>query len=223
MAGHDLTEHVIEPYLAAVATGLVGPRAARTAILDELRDGLQEAATLRRARGAAPEAAVVEVLREFGPPAALATSFAGELATCRARRTALTYLLTGPLVGLAWLLMLAPTSWLRRGPTALWAAIPATPVIGIAAVAGLLVLAATGRPSRWLELPSGHVLHGAFIVIAAAALGDLIMLILATQSAASRASPTLAVLAVTASVVRLGCGLAAGAHCLRSFRSLLGR
>ena len=115
MPGADMT--MADGYLAAVAERLDGPRSTRTAILDELRDGLYEACTAWRARGLDAQAAVAAALREFGPPAGLARGFAGELATARARRIALAYLATGPMVGAPWLLALQPVSGPRsHGP-----------------------------------------------------------------------------------------------------------
>lgn len=224
MAGQGVVECRIEAYLTAVSAQLVGPRAACTAILDELRDGLHEATTCHRDRGVSPEAAIAAALREFGPPAALAASFAGELATSRARRISCAYLLTGPLVGSAWLLMLAPASWWRLGPRAVWTAIPVAPMVAVAVTICAVVLFASGRPHERLGRLVGHGLHAAMIVIGSAILGDLVMLIVAIHStAAMAASPTLAVIAVSASAARLCCSLPAGQRCARSRRNLTSR
>ncbi|MFC4946200.1 permease prefix domain 1-containing protein [Pseudonocardia sp. GCM10023141] len=225
MAGHDVAGRQIETYLTAVSAGLVGPPAACTAILDELRDGLHEATRCRRERGVSSEAAVAAALREFGPPAVVAASFTGELATGRARRVIAAYLLTGPIVGSAWLLMLAPAQWRQGAATmsvaSLWAAVPVAPAIGIAVGVGLVVLVATRRPHRRLGQLVGHGLPGAMIVIGSAVLGDLVMIIAATCSTTVLAnSPTLAILAVSVSAARLCCAQTAGARCLRSWRSL---
>lgn len=80
MVGGDVAERAIDGYLAAVAPRLVGPRAARTAILDELRDGLHEAVAARIRSGDEMEAALRAALDEFGAPARTAAAFAGELA-----------------------------------------------------------------------------------------------------------------------------------------------
>lgn len=120
-------------------------------------------------------------LAEFSAPEVMARGFADELAGSRARRTVAAYLTTGPLVGLLWLLTLAPSHWWRDGPAALWAAIPPAPAIGLACGVGALVLAATGRGSRWLSLSSGQIVHAAVVVVALAVFGDLLMLTLATR------------------------------------------
>lgn len=222
MAGHPVAERAVEAYLDAVAAGLVGPRSVRATIIDELRDGLTEGATTHRARGAGPDAAIRTALDEFGPPEVTAAAFAGELASSRARRTVAAYLFTGPVVGLSWLLGFAPPHWWRHGPEALWSAVPVVPMIALAAVVGIGVLVATGRPSRWIQVPHHHILHGALLVVAAAALGDVLMLAVAARAGAGVIFPTIVVVAATASVLRLGFGVVAAARCLQSRRILTG-
>lgn len=214
MAGGDVAERTVEDYLDAVASRLVGPRATRAAILDELRDGLQDAIETRVRCGAHRGVAVGAAVAEFGAPEVIARGFAGELAGSRARRTVAAYLGTGPLVGLLWLLAVAPSSWWHNGPAALWAAVPPAPAIGLACVVGVLVLAATGRGSRWLPLPPGPIVHSALVVVAVAVLGDLFMLALVTRPDAGGASSTFGVLAIMASVIRLGLSIPAATRCL---------
>ncbi|MFC4951004.1 permease prefix domain 1-containing protein [Pseudonocardia sp. GCM10023141] len=221
MAGRDVVEFEVERYLDAVGAGLVGPRAARAAILDELRDGLHDAIATRVRHGEHPAAAVRAALAEFGAPSVMASGFVGELAGSRARRTVAAYLGSGPLVGMLWLLTLAPAGWWRHGPAALWGAIPPAPVIGLACVVGVLVLAGTGRGSRWLPLPPGQIVAGALIVVVVAVLGDLFMLA-RVAAAGPVASTTIAVLAVTASIIRLGFSIPVVAGCLRLRRTMLG-
>ncbi len=213
MADRDVAEQVIEQYLDAVDARLVGPRSARTAIIDELRDGLREAGAAWRSRGAESQAAIRQALREFGPPAALAAGFAGELATRRARVVAAAYLATGPAVGIAWLLLLA-----LPGPGV---AVPqAMPMIAVAVLAGVLVLAATGRTGLRRRPCERLVLHGSLVVVVAAAVGDLLMLVVAITSVPAATTPVPLVLAIAASTVRLASGAVAGARCLHSRRSL---
>lgn len=119
MPARPPAEPGIAAYLDAVGQRLLGPRTCRRAILDELRDGLHEAAATRYQRGVPAAEAVAAALHEFGPPAALAVGFAGELAIARARRTTLAYLATGPLIGLSWLAVIVPTRWWQRDPITL--------------------------------------------------------------------------------------------------------
>jgi hypothetical protein len=143
-AGRD----AVADYLAAVAARLTGPATARVAICDELRDGLLEALERHLARGRSHREATAAAIAEFGDPATVAAAFAPELAAVQARRVALGLLVTGPLVGLAWLAALAANAlppWRQQlaGP---WLALP---LVGVAvAVAGPalgLTVAATGR------------------------------------------------------------------------------
>lgn len=219
MRGLPPAEPAIEAYLDAVAERLVGPRAPRRAILDELRDGLNEAAAAHHRRGVPAAHAVSAALREFGSPAALAAGFAGELAIVRARRITLAYLATGPLVGLSWLSVIAPTRWWQRDPVTLLHAIPVLPLIAVAAVAGILVLALTGPAGARLRVAERHGLTGALVVTVAASLGDVIMLATAAHLAQA-ATQTVVAVAVTASTARLTTSAMAIAHCLRSHRTL---
>ena len=219
MPGADVT--MADGYLAAVAERLDGPRSTRAAILDELRDGLYEACAAWRARGLDAQAAVAAALREFGPPAGLARGFAGELATARARRIALAYLATGPMVGASWLLALQPVSGPRsHGPAGgLWGIVPALPAILVAVLGGLSVVVSTGRWGRIAAYPRPRlVLLGALMVIGAAAVGDLVMLVRAVVLDEGRVSGLLP-LAVLASIARLMCGAAAGTLWLRCRRA----
>lgn len=220
MAGDDVVERVLDGYLDAVSRQLVGPRGARAAILDELRDGLLDAVAVgvRRGHGSA---AARHAVQEFGSPGVVAAGFAAELACCQARRVAAGYLGTGPLVGVLWLLVLAPPGWWHGNGPDLWSVVPPLPVIGFAALIGALVLAATGRLSRWLYLADRHVVDAASAVIAAALLADLVLLALAAARPATPGPALLGALAAVASVIRLCVGVAATARCRRVRRALL--
>jgi hypothetical protein len=173
IAGNDAALGLFRAVLGVVLTrhdgdavhlvGLVGDHdwSARVAILDELRDGLHDATAARVQRSERPLEAVPAALAEFGAPAVTAREFAVELARSQARRTVAAYLGTGPLVGLLWLLTLAPPHWWCDGPAALWSGITLAPTIALGCGVGAVVLAATGRASRWMSPPSGRVVHGA--------------------------------------------------------------
>jgi hypothetical protein len=219
MPARQSAEPAIAAYLDAVGQRLVGPRGPRRAILDELCDGLHEAAATHHRRGVPAAEAVAAALREFGSPAALAAGFAGELAVARARRTTLAYLATGPLIGLAWLSVIVPNRWWLRDPITLLHAIPVLPLIAVAAVAGMLVLAATGPIGSRLREPERHGLAGALVIIAAASCGDVILLAAAVHFV-QPATQTVAAMAITASIARLTASATAMTQCLRSHRTL---
>ncbi len=178
VAGRD----AVEGYLAVLAThlaGLGGPPRAREAILAELRDGLLEAVAVRLDEGLSPAQAARAALEELGDAATVAAAFAPELAAVQARRTALTLVRTGPLVGMLWIAALAATHappW-RHDLAGVRLAFP---LLGLAiATAGLgtlLAVAATGPPSRWLAPRPRLAPTAAATVAIAAVVADLTLL-----------------------------------------------
>lgn len=176
MAGNNLSDSTnrdaVTDYLAAIAAQLPGPPSARVAVTDELRDGLREALQTHQARGCSQAEATAAAIAEFGDPHTVAAAFGPELGAVQARRVALALLVTGPLVGLAWITTVAVNAlppWRHQliGP---WLALP---LVGLAlAVAGPalgLTVAATGRLGRRL----GRVVHRATLPPTAAAVAAL--------------------------------------------------
>jgi hypothetical protein len=136
MAGNNLSDSAnhdaVADYLAAVTTQLTGPPSARVAVTDELRDGLLEALETHQARGCSPQEATAAVIAEFGDPHTVAAAFGPELGAVQARRVALGLLVTGPLVGLAWIAAVVVNAlppWRHQliGP---WLALPSPPPAG---------------------------------------------------------------------------------------------
>ncbi len=212
MAGHHLTtatstliEPVLDRYLAALTVQLHGPRRARNAILTEINDGLSDTIDAHQSRGLTPTAAVTAAIDEFGDPPTVAASFAGELATVAARRTVAAFLLTGPLVGIWWLLLLDPRPW-HAGPSAMPAAIPALPLVAAAIAAATGIFATTGRLMRWLpETTPARALRATIAVAALCITADLVSLgILAARVASTTDIPAaLATIATAASLIRI--------------------
>jgi len=198
-------EGPVRAYLDRIAAGLHGPRRQRERILAELHDGLTQAIADRAARGEPGAHATAGAIAEFGRPEAVAAAFAGELATGFARRTLITYVATGPLVGIWWLLLLRPDPW-HTGPAALLAAIPILPLIIVTLVAASGALATTGRLMRWLpEAGPRRALAATLTVAGLTAAGDL-LIVGATARAGALVGP-LAVIAVGAGLARLGYGV----------------
>jgi hypothetical protein len=186
MAGSNVSDSTnrdaVADYLAAVTAQLPGPAATRVAVTDELRDGLMEALETHQGRGCSQAEATAAAIAEFGDPARVAAAFGPELAAVQARRVALGLLVTGPLVGLAWIaavLFNALPPW-RHPLIGPWLALP---LVGLAlAVAGPalgLTVAATGRLGRRL----GRVVDlatlpptAAAVAALAAVVADLILL-----------------------------------------------
>jgi hypothetical protein len=221
---------VIDHYLDAVATRLTlaGPARARQAILAELHDGLLEAADAHQARGLPPAQAASAATTEFGDPGALAAAFAPELAAAHARRTAMALIRSGPLVGLLWVTALAtshlatlpahpgpPWQW-PHPPTGLWVVFPLVALAVLVGVpAGLLAVAATGRLGRWL--PNRLAPTAAATIAIAGITIDLTLLGMLTAwtiIAPDRLAWTPVILAVAASLLRLGYGGRATRRCL---------
>jgi hypothetical protein len=224
MAGHGLTTahhgstSALESYLADLAARLHGPRAARDRVLAEIRDGLTETIDAHVADGVSRADAATTAIGEFGDPATIARSFAGELATASARRTIAAFVVTGPLVGVWWLLLLHPAPW-RSGGVALLVAIPALPMIALAIATAAGTFATTGRLMRWLpETTGARALAAATTVATLCLAADVTMLgVLAVHRATGwHGPPTLIAAAVTASLARI----AAAAAVIRSTRAM---
>jgi hypothetical protein len=228
MAGADLspeagpaTDGAIHAYLRTLADGLTGPRSARAAIVDEIEDGLREAQAAYLARGLTPAAATEAALSELGEPRLVAAGFRAELAGASARRVGLSLLVTGPLVGLAWLLLGGMELGVTRRPPeglGLFAG-----VLMVAVPAALLSIAATGRPTRWLPVGPRTAPTAASVAAVACVVGDawlLAGLLTWLPGSGDRLIWPLLAVPITASLVRLSLAAAAARRCLAA-RALL--
>jgi hypothetical protein len=199
------TPEPITTYLAGIDGALRGPRRHRDRILAELRDGLEQSVAAGIGRGLSEKEAVTAAIADFGRPDAIAAGFAAELAIATARRTLFWYLLTGPLVGVWWLLSLASYPW-RAGLVAVIAAVPVLPLIVVAIATATGTVATTGRLMRWLpEATARQAMRGAEMVAGLALVGDLVMIGLYVRSGLP-ARP-LGVIAVAASTTRWVCSV----------------
>jgi hypothetical protein len=233
MAGSNLSDwtgrDAVTDYLAAVTAQLPGPPAARVAVTDELRDGLLEALQTHQARGCSRAEATAAAITEFGDPDTVAAAVAPELAAVQARRVAVGLLVTGPLVGLAWITAVAVNAlppWHHQliGP---WLVLP---LVGLAlAVAGPalgLTVATTGRLGRRL----GRVVDratlpptAAAVAALAAVVADLTLVgIITGHALTSPGSPVWApvVLAASASLTRVTVAGRAARRCLATRAAL---
>jgi hypothetical protein len=233
MAGSNLSESTnrdaVTDYLAAVAAQLTGPPSARVAVTDELRDGLIEALDTHQGHGCSQAEATAAAIAEFGGPATVAAAFGPELAAVQARRVALGLLVTGPLVGLAWITAVAVNTlppW-RHQLTGPWLALPLVAlVLAVAGPALGLTVAATGRLGRRL----GRVVDratlpptAAAVAALAAVVADLTLLgVITGQVLTSRGSYVWApvVLAASASLARVTLAGQAARRCLATRAAL---
>jgi hypothetical protein len=202
---HSAPAKLLATYLGEVAAGLPGPRRCRERILTELRDGLDDAIAEHTTAGLPTDQAVTAAIDQFGSPPAIADAFTAELATAYARRTLAWFIVTGPLVGIWWLLLLHPHPW-RTGLVALLAAIPVIPLIVVAIATAAGTFATTGRLMRWLPETTPQRAVAATIAVAALALtGDTV--VIGIYAASDLPVQPLAVIAVATSLTRIACSL----------------
>ncbi|HET6532631.1 MAG TPA: permease prefix domain 1-containing protein [Actinoplanes sp.] len=199
-------EERLTQYLDEIAAALHGPRRRQQRILAELRDGVEQSAHTRTARGATPEQALAAALAEFGHPTDIANAFRPEMAIADARRILAWLLATGPLVGLWWLLILHPQPW-HGGPAALITAIPVVPLIAVAISCALATLVTTGRLIRWIPEAAPRTAVTAASSVAAFIVACDVTIIAVGWSAAS--AEFLGVIAVGASLARIACSISA--------------
>lgn len=222
----ESNDRILDQYVVLLGSHLHGSARDRGRVLDEIRNELEEATDNYTSRELSAPAAARAAVNDLGSPAAVAAAFAGELATRLARRTLWTLLLTGPLVGIWWFLLLAPVPW-NPQPRLLIAAIPVLPLIAAAIGTAIVAIATTGSLIRWLpEAAPKRALSAAVAVAIACLLGDLTMLsILAYRGATgSTESFTLAlvIMAIAASAIRLVGSVWFVRRCLRARAALMG-
>lgn len=223
----------IESYLSEVAAALPGPARVRGDITAELRSGLLDAADAYRAAGHSPDEAAAAATAEFGDPRQLAAGFRPELAACQARRTALTLVTTGPLIGLLWAAAaMASHIAVHRAPPWQWRGMPPAtsvtmPLFGVVFLtfvgAALATLATTGPLTRWLPVSPRAVAATAAVAGYSAAAADLAVFILLASKVASTPAalaPLPVLAAATASLARLTLARRAARHCLTARAAL---
>jgi HAAS domain-containing protein len=212
-------QHVIDVYLADLASRLVGPAAARAAILAELEDGLRAATASHQAMGLPREEAAKAAVAEFGDPGTVAAGFGPELAAATGRRVGLGLLITGPLVGTSWLLLATTTwRWAGREPPAALGLVAALVglVLAVAIPAAVLSVAVSGRLSQWLPAGPRSAATTAATAASACVAGDLVLLagLLASTVFAGGVAWPAALLAAGASSLRLSLAGRAARRCL---------
>jgi hypothetical protein len=215
---------VLDRYIESLRRRLTGPARARARILEEIRGELDESTEANLARHLPPETAAQAAVDDLGTADNVAAGFAGELGILRARRVLWALLLTGPLVGIWWFLLLTPSPLTPRLGMVL-AAIPVLPLIAAAVGIGIVVIATTGSLIRWLpEAAPKRALAAAIAVALVSILGDLsVLTILVVRVATGSAGSfpiALVIVAVLASAIRLVGSTWAVRRCLSSRASL---
>lgn len=218
----------VEHYLRVLGEQLHGPARARAAAIEEIRSGLDDAITARRTcHGTSAAVAAEAAITQLGAPQVVAAAFAGELAVRQTRKVLWVLLLTGPLVGIWWLLLLATQSGAIQ-PAIVLTAIPALPVVAAVIVIAAIVLATTGSLIRWLpeSSPRQAALTAGLIGLGTLAVDTTMLVLLAARiltGTAESLSPTLAVIAATVSVVRIPFAGAVTWLCLRTCQRMAPR
>ena len=232
-------EQLIGSYLTEVAHRMIGPAKARQDVLAELGAGLADATDAYCSAGLAPDQAARAAITEFGYPEQVADGFQAELTAAQGRRTALTLLRTGPLVGLLWLgAALASHLGAHVVSPWQWASMPAsarlvTHIAGFALVltvgSTLVTVAATGRLTRWLPasplarprwLPACPAASAAIAASGTAAVDIALLVLLATQAVSTpgRLAALPVAVAGLASLIRLTLTTRAARNCVSSWR-----
>jgi hypothetical protein len=145
----------IEDYIAELDAVLRGPIRAKARLVQEIHDGLTDAAAVHIGEGMSHPHAELEAVREFGGIAEVAPSCQQELTIAQARHTARAVALTVPFLLACWYVLST------AGPGPGWqlprmAQLFAVQLAGVAAIAALLAtatLAATGTLARRIPTP----------------------------------------------------------------------
>ncbi len=220
----DANFAIVESYVAELSSRLRGPARLRARVIEEIANGLESSVDRFTRLGLNAHDAARAAVAELGSAEAVAAGFADELAIAQARRVLRLLLVTGPLVGMWWLLLLAPSGWTSR-PVALVAAIPILPLVAVAVATGVLILATTGPLIRWIpETPPRRAVSVAAMVGLVCIAGDALVLTTVAVRLASGSGGSftigLVAVAVTASLLRLPFAIWASASCLRTQRLL---
>ncbi len=222
---HNLTEPadpagaVLDAYLRELADAIGGPRRATAAVIDEVGDGLLEAIDRCQAHGLTSYDAAQAAITEFGPPRLVAAAFRADFGARQARRTTLTLLLTGPLIGLTWIIgaelgSLPPARGHLTGP---WWALPVVGLALLVAVPAMLfTVAATGRPGLRRSVDASSPPKAAGIACLAAAAADTALLTALSLYALTALTITLIPImpAIVASLTRLCLAARGSRRCL---------
>jgi hypothetical protein len=211
--------NLLESYLAAIDRQLPGPPRLRHDIIDEVRDGILEAAE-RRAESA-PTEALRHALDEFGPPSVVGPPLVSELRLRLARRAGFVTFAVLAVTGMVWQtyrsLVGFPSSMVPdTAAPAFLAAIDAVTTAPVVAQCGaLLFLIASSRrtPSpRWDRM---------LALIATITLAAIAVTLAATIAAAATiATPyrTTALLAGSVTATVLSIALCSGTWTIRYLR-----
>jgi hypothetical protein len=198
---HASAAPIIAAYLAELDRLLPAGRRARRAILAEIADGLACEVSDRMGRHEPAPAAARAAVSACGDPRAVAAAFTDQLVLAMAHRTGRALLLTGPVVGLAWITAYAhDTGGWHVG--SVLAAVPFLAAILVVAVPSAVVATTgAGWPARHVRFPA-RWLSGAVLIATIGCVAVDTLLLSAAVSGRAGLGPITMVAAV-ASAVRL--------------------
>jgi hypothetical protein len=206
-------------YLTEISAHLPGPARWHRELMTELRDGLTDAIAHYQERGQSSEAAAARAVRDSGPAEVVAAAYASLIRMRQARSTAFALLVSGPAIGLAWLVTLTP----GQTPDALLLRVPPLALlVFIAATGAAITLVTTGSHGRWLSHCARLPHRAAFTACLATALCDMTILTVAASQwlgGPSGHPPTL-IIAALASASRLGLAQYAARQHLSAARAI---
>ena len=134
----------VEEYLRTLGDALPVSDRARRPILTEVADGLHCAVEAHAQRGLDAVDAGRAAVAEFGDPRQLAADFSRQLTIACARRTGLALVLSGPFVGMAWVLASGQGTSVVSNVVSLVAAVP---VLALVLVVGVPAAVMASRSS----------------------------------------------------------------------------
>jgi len=134
----------VEEYLRTLGDALPVSDRARRPILTEVADGLHCAVEAHAQRGLDAVDAERAAVAEFGDPRQLAADFSRQLTIACARRTGLALVLSGPFVGMAWVLASGQGTSVVSNVVSLVAAVP---VLALVLVVGVPAAVMASRSS----------------------------------------------------------------------------
>jgi len=202
--GRDGDGDLVEQYVTELDALLRGPARAKSRLVEEARDGLNETVAAHTREGEPYERAVHRAVAEFGSAQELAESFQRELTIAQARHTARAVALSAPFLLACWFLVRntgAPQDSAVLHAAHLLATHLAT-VAGAAVLLAAATLAATGTLARHLPVPHRLPLTVAWTGTTASVSMAVATLALATAS----------VLAENWPLTAAACALAAASH-----------
>ncbi|MEU6038353.1 permease prefix domain 1-containing protein [Actinomadura sp. NPDC047616] len=190
----------VEEYVASLAAILRGPARAKNRMVQEIRDGLTDAADAHAGEGMPRRRAVREAVREFGTPEEIAPSCQRELTIAQARHTARVVALTVPCLLACWYLLRSGgpgDGWQPPRAVQMLAAQLAGVATG-AALPAAATLAVTGVLARRLPTPHRLLVAVAWAGTTAAVVMGVAAMALAVASLLAADWPLVALAGVLA-------------------------